>query len=116
MSNAALYSTVKGLQAREFDPKETLMTLKAELYVYFSWGVSRLVNFDHKALGLLVNGKHYKFWVIITLESSDLYTVTFLKRDYSIRAQVSDLYFDQLAETIDWAIESKKDFLKEIVK
>lgn len=101
---------------REFNPKDTLTVLQANIGVFWSWGVSRGAIFpsstqkgEAKGILLKVNGAYFKEYVLITLGYDDTYTVSYLKKvpkGFKIRKKVTGLYFDDLVESIDGHIES----------
>ena len=84
--------------------------------IFWSWGCEKRINFADKVLFIKVNGRYYKFWVAVTLEASDTYTVTFFKRDFTVKAQITEVYCDQLVEVIDDAVETRSDYLKDCAK
>jgi hypothetical protein len=93
------------LYQREFDTGETLKVLTHDKTIYWSWGVSQLINCQNKGLLLKVNGHHHKQYVLITLKWDDTYKVDYLNRNLKVLDTNEDLYFDQLVEFIDNRIE-----------
>lgn len=49
---------VQQLQKRNFDPTETMQWLTADKSTYWSWGVSKKINFNNVALALKVTAHH----------------------------------------------------------
>jgi hypothetical protein len=101
---------LKPLCEREFDPKETLKVLSYHKSIYWSWGVSKLVNVDNKGLLMKVNGHHHKGYVFITLGYEDLYKVFIISTHGNIKDKYEGIYFDGLVEVIDNRIEKIKDY------
>ena len=90
---------------REFNPLETMQVLRHDIMVYFSWGVSKLTNFENKALVLKVNARRHKAYVVITLAWNDTYSVYLFQTNGKIKKEFKEVYFDQLVEVIDNEIE-----------
>lgn len=90
---------------RKFEPSETLKVLTLNQPIYFSWGVSKKVNYDNGALMLQVNGHHHKGKVFITLAWDDTYTVYITTNRYNVKKKFEGIYFDMLVDTIDREIE-----------
>ncbi len=91
---------------RNFNVNETLQLLQSTGSVYFSWGVSKKINFNDGGLLLKVNGWHYKKWVFITLAYNDTYTIRLIDMvEEKVDEIFTNIYFDQLAEVIDERIE-----------
>lgn len=81
--------------------------------IFSTWGGRNFTNFINLALGFKANGRYHKFWVLITLNSLDLFDVTLLKEDYTVKCRVENLYFDVLAEAIDELIETNPKAIKQ---
>jgi hypothetical protein len=101
---------LKPLCEREFNPKETLQVLRHNQSIYWSWGVSKLVNVDNKGLLMKVNGHHHKGYVFITLGYEDLYKVHFISTHGNIKDTKEGIFFDMLVEIIDNRIEKIKNY------
>jgi len=110
-----LGNSINQLFKMEFNVNETMEWVKIKPIIFMSWGVSRRLNFSNKALCLLVNGRYFKSWVVITLDYNDTYTVSFLKKDLTVKTQIQEVYCDQLNEIIDDAIETNPNYLKELI-
>lgn len=105
---------VRGLKdAQELNVAEPLEVLTYQRVIFWSWGVSKTVNFGNKALGLKVNGKYLKGWVVITLSSLDLYDISFLSWGAKkVVLFVEGIYFTELTDVVDQHIESDPEILK----
>jgi hypothetical protein len=90
---------------RTFDVQETLRLLQSYGFKFWSWGAQAFKNFEHKALRMKVNGHHHKGHVYIFLNGSDLYNVILTSVKGTFIEEITDLYFDQLFDTIDEKIE-----------
>jgi hypothetical protein len=96
---------------REFNPQETLQWLKQDQTIYWSWGVSKLVNMDNQGLLLRVNGHHLNGWVLITLDWNDTYTVRYLTSHFNESLESdTNVYCDVLQRTIDNKIERINEY------
>lgn len=79
--------------------------------VFMSWGVTEFaatIFKDLPALRLEVNGRLHTGYVIIALNGSDYYEVYLLKGANS-ECVNEEVYFDELGDVIDRAIESGTD-------
>ena len=94
------------LVQREFDPAETLKVLKnPNQQIFWSWGVEKVVNYNHQGLILLVNGHHHQGVVFIRLSWDDTYSYFLLHPDLSIKKEAHNVYFDELQDRIDKDVE-----------
>jgi len=93
-------------QCMEQDPEQTMAYLRANLPMLWSWGATRFV-FDKsfRLLQFFVRGRHHHGHVWIFLNGSNLFDFWLSTPQGRIKAEVTDLYFDQLAEEIDKAVE-----------
>lgn len=76
--------------------------------VVLSWGVKRFIATVFKempALTFKVNGRLFKGFVIVALNSSDYYEI-YLENDQETRCVNDRAFFDEIGEIIDKAIES----------
>jgi len=89
----------------EFNVLETIQLLKLNLNVFFSWGISSLVNFNNKGILLTVNSEYHKGYVFIILDYSDTYTVNIINFNGNVLDTYEMVYFDMLTEIIDNRIE-----------
>jgi hypothetical protein len=103
---------VKSLQQDTFDPRETMQWLTRNMNTWFSWGCSKRINVDGKALVLKVSGHHHKGYVVITLAFSDTYTVSLVSTTGTIKETIENVYCDQLVEVIDNKIERIKQYVR----
>lgn len=76
--------------------------------VFFSWGAfygfRAAIYKDMAALKFRVNGRLFKGDVIIVYNENDTYEV-YLKNEDGTRLVKDDVYFDEMSEVIDVAIE-----------
>ena len=93
------------LGVRTFDPNETLRLLQSQRMKFFSWGGQAFTQHKGKWLRFKVNGHHHKGHVYITLNGADLYDVTLTTTKGTIVKEMTDIYFDELVDRIDVAIE-----------
>jgi hypothetical protein len=98
------------LLKRDFNVGETMSVLKHNPSIYWSWGVSKLHNFNDKGLLFKVSGHHHKGWVLITLDWSDTFEVHLINADSSIKKTFDMVYIDSLIDTIDTAVEKIADY------
>jgi hypothetical protein len=110
MKHSEIFSMCIDLGERNFNTQETLMVLRYNLNVYFSWGVSKMVNLQNKGLILKVSGHHHKGWVLVTLGWEDLYKVHIISNNGKVLDKYEGIFFDDLVEIIDNRIEKISDY------
>lgn len=96
---------LQSLTEREFNTSETLQLLKASGSVFWSWGVSKIINYNNEGLLLRVHGHHHNGWVFIILQWNDTYRVHYLSTQYNVKDTANEIYFDMLVDTIDKRVE-----------
>ena len=106
-----LQSFLDTVKQREFDVAETerLLTL-TNINVWYSWGVSKIAYYNSSTLSLFVNANHHQGWVVVTLSFMDLYSYYLLNKDFTIKKEVHEVYFDELQTRIDKDIEFIDDY------
>lgn len=90
--------------------KEQLVSL-TPMPILMSWGIKEFVATlydDMPALRFKVNGRLHAGNVIIALNGSDYYEV-YLQNDKGTECVNEEVYFDELGDVIDRAIESGTD-------
>jgi len=100
-------------KSRQLDPKELMVLLKQDISVFWSWGVSKLIVNSHqncRMLRMTVSGHHHKGWVFIFLNGMDLFDVYLTSNRGTIKKIMTELYFDQLVEQIDIAVERISEY------
>ena len=98
------------LTCREFDMYDTIkLLMHPNLSVFWSWGIEKKINYKNKALLLYVNGYIFQGYLAITLSFKDLFDVHFFANGV-LKKSITDLYFDQLRDTIDVAVERQDDY------
>ena len=98
---------------REFNPKEIAVFLSRHGYKFWSWGVSNIYPASNKGLVLKVNGHHLKGgYVVITLDYSDTFRINYLNRVGRLINTDTDVYIDELFNTIDRQIEYIPEYAK----
>lgn len=102
--------TASRLVERPFNTDETSVLLKANLPMYWSWGVSKTYTVEnYSGLLLKVSGRYHRGWVLVVLDWDDTYTVHYLSSTGKLKEGTSEygVYFDYLANTIDCFIETR---------
>ena len=115
-SRAKVFQLLEKMSTRKINMDQIISYLMINATVYVSWGVSKIRNFDNKALLMKTSGRYHKFWVMITLNSLHLFDVTLLNEDYTVKCAVKNLYFDQLNEVIDDLVETNPNAIAEAIK
>jgi len=110
MTHNEILSLGMGKGEREFDPRETLSVLQYNRNIFWSWGVSKMVNLQNKGLMFKVNGHHHKGWVLVTLGWEDLYKVYIVSNTGKFLDEYTGIFFDDLVEVIDNRIEKIPDY------
>jgi Txe/YoeB family toxin of Txe-Axe toxin-antitoxin module len=102
--------TIDSIKKDNFSVNETMQVLTSNISVYWSWGVSRKINYQNKALILKVSGHHHKGYVVITLDFNDTYNVHIVNTRGTILNEYNMVYFDNLVRVIDNRIESIPEY------
>jgi hypothetical protein len=104
-------------KARVLDTANVNLLLKADMMMFFSWGCTEIAAIQHentpRLTRLTVNGLKHNGYVYIALNGADLFDVYITQKDGEIKTTLSDLYFDELASSIDYQIESGVENYKE---
>ena len=95
-----------------------LSILRMELMVVFSWGFHRPTALpDDKGLAFKVDGFKHKGWVFVKYnEGKDLFDVELRDNAMTTIRVIEDVYFDQLVNVIDHAVERTSDYVKQVKK
>ena len=105
------YQVLKPLLQREFSIVECVDLLRrTNMNVWFSWGVSKMVNIEDRGLLLKVRGNHHKGYVFVTLGYEDLYQVHIISTQGNIKESIEGIFFDNLQEVIDRKIERVSEY------
>ena len=111
MSQIKVLEAVTPKLQREFNLEETQQWLiLGNASIYWSWGVSKRINYSNKALLMRVNGNHFKGWVAITLAWDDTYSLYYIKEDGTIKEEQHNVYCDMLRDVIDSEIEKIAEY------
>ena len=110
MDKFTMFQVVPPLLEREFSVGETMSVLTHNRNIFFSWGVTKVHNFNDKGLLMKVSGHHHKGWVLVTLGWNDTYTVHIISNKGVIKDKYEEVYFDVLTEIIDNRIERIKEY------
>jgi hypothetical protein len=110
MKHSEIFSKCIELGERNFIPQETLMVLRHNQNVFFTWGVSKMVNLQNKGLIFKVSGNHHKGWVLVTLGWEDLYKVHIIGNNGKVLDKYEGIYFDDLVEVIDNRVEKLPNY------
>ncbi len=96
--------------------KYILSILRMELMVVFSWGFhSPMALPDDKGFAFKVNGFKHKGWVFIRYnEGKDLFDVELRDNSLNIVRSIEDVYFDQLVNVIDNAVEHTENYEEQV--
>jgi len=106
MTQTKLFEVSYPLLKDTFNIQETLSVLTHNRPMYWSWGVSKIINLNlNKGLLLKVSGNHHKGWVLITLDWTDTYNVDIISNKGEVIDHFDMVYFDMLSEIIDNRIE-----------
>ncbi len=76
------------------------------MYAMMCWGFNSAANIGN-GLAFKVKGRHVRGTVKVELTSDDLYDITFLNVRGRELNKVEGVFFDQLADIIDYEVESK---------
>ena len=90
---------------RDMNCNETMALLQSEGTRFWSWGAHAFTNIKNKALRMKVEGHHHKGHVYISVNGMDLYDVHLTNLDGTLKEEITDIYFDDLFNTIDKKVE-----------
>ena len=95
-----------------------LSILRTQLMVVFSWGFHRPTALpDDKGLAFKVDGFKHRGWVFVKYnEGKDLFDVELRNMSLNVVRSIEDVYFDQLVNVIDHAVERTSDYEKQVKK
>ncbi|MFZ9956954.1 MAG: hypothetical protein ACO3E1_12660 [Flavobacteriales bacterium] len=110
MTNETLFATISPKLQREFNPSETIQWLTYNPSIFMSWGVSKRINLNDKALLMKVSGNHHKGWVAITLAWDDTYSIYYINNNGTFKEEQHNVYCDMLRDVIDDKIEKITDY------
>lgn len=93
-----------------------LSILHMELMVVFSWGFHRPTALpDDGGLAFKVDGFKHRGWVFVKYnEGKDLFDVELRDKSLNVVRSIEDVYFDQLVNAIDHAVERTSDYEKRV--
>lgn len=94
--------------------KYIMSILRTQLMVVFSWGFNSPIAIED---GLQFNVEGYKHQGKVRVnynEGLDLFEVTLLNADGSVKEKANEVYFDALVETIDDMVELVPDYKERI--
>ena len=94
-----------GNESRVQNCKETLNVISHNKVTFWSWGAHAFKNYQNKILRFKVNGHHHKGHVYVAVNGSDLYDVYLTTTRGNIVKEMKDIYFDEIQDRIDNAIE-----------
>lgn len=112
-------------RGRGLNPKEMVQILRSNNIITMSWGTETLIAFGRPSFynnqtdiadgfGFKVNGRLHKGWVLITVNGSDLFDIYLTKPQLKygstsgMKPTVSDVYLEDLMDTLDNLIETPK--------
>lgn len=89
---------------------------RTQLMVVFSWGFHRPTALpDDGGLAFKVDGFKHRGWVFVKYnEGKDLFDIELRGNDMTIISVIEDVYFDQLVNVIDYAVERTDDYEKQV--
>ena len=96
---------------RGFDPNETIKCLKMFGGTgFWCWGAHAYTVYKDTMLRFKVSGLKHKGHVYITLNGADLYDVALTTTKGKIKKVMTDIYFDDLFNLLDWEIETNRPY------
>ena len=87
-----------------------LRILKSRIFIILSWGFNTPVRLE-KGLKFKVEGYIHSGWVeVLYNEGNDLFDVSLLNPDGTVKKRETDVYLDCLVDTIDGMVERTPDY------
>ncbi len=105
MENIKNYIEKNRESFREFDSASELVRHWSRNPIVWSWGAHAYKLFEHKFLRFTVNGHLHKGHVYLMVNGSDLFDVFLTSSQGNIKKKISDVYLEDITETIDIAVE-----------
>lgn len=96
--------------------KYILSILRMELMVVFSWGFhSPMALPDDGGLAFKVDGFKHRGWVFVKYnDGKDLFDVELRDNRLKVIENIEDVYFDQLVNVIDNAVEHTENYEEQV--
>jgi len=104
--------TIKDHACRNFDDMKEFLNAIGRTVTVMSWGAHAWTNIQNKALKFKVQGHHFKGWVILTVNGSDLFDIYYVNRNLEILDSVTDIYLEDLIDVIDIKVERIKEYVR----
>jgi hypothetical protein len=115
-------------RGRGINAEDVVQILRSNNIVVMSWGTEKLTGFGSPSFysgnnniadgfGFKVNGRLHKGWVLITVNSLDLFDIYLTAPQLKfgstegMKPTVSDVFIEDLMETLDYLIETPKEEL-----
>lgn len=87
-----------------------LRILKSRIFIILSWGFNSPIRLEN-GLKFKVQGYIHSGWVeVLYNEGSDLFDVSLLNPDGTVKKRETDVYLDCLVDTIDGMVERTPDY------
>lgn len=87
-----------------------LRILKSRIFIILSWGFNSPIRLEN-GLKFNVQGYIHSGWVeVLYNEGNDLFDVSLLNPDGTVKKRETDVYLDCLVDTIDGMVERTPDY------
>ena len=87
-----------------------LRILKSRIFIILSWGFNSPIRLEN-GLKFKVQGYIHSGWVeVLYNEGSDLFDVSLLNPDGTVKKRETDVYLDCLVDSIDGMVERTPDY------
>ena len=87
-----------------------LRILKSRIFIILSWGFNSPIRLEN-GLKFKVQGYIHSGWVeVLYNEGNDLFDVSLLNPDGTVKKRETDVYLDCLVDTIDGMVERTPDY------
>ena len=87
-----------------------LRILKSRIFIILSWGFNSPIRLEN-GLKFKVHGYIHSGWVeVLYNEGNDLFDVSLLNPDGTVKKRETDVYLDCLVDTIDGMVERTPDY------
>ena len=93
-----------------------LRILKSRIFIILSWGFNSPIRLEN-GLKFKVQGYIHSGWVeVLYNQGNDLFEVSILNADGSIKRKETDVYLDCLVDVIDGMVEHTGDYRERVKK
>ena len=92
--------------ARDFDFDQIQYMFNQNCNIIWSWGPRNYTRLNGKGFSFRVSGRHFKGYVSLTVNDSDLYDIDFSNNRGNLKDSITNVYVEDIINVIDGKIEN----------